>query len=184
MCFSFLGFCFSISSQEIGLGTSSKWPILCRVGRKTFIQSINGETVVLAPESRCKGSNAHSIWTVVVDEESMRPGPLVRVNALCSLRCFEWQEVHLSRKKLHSTTPRVSLPEGVEAEAPTGKWLTQMHLEKWPLNKSNSSSTSMTDRHHAGWKLKWHMFYKNYFLKLNRDGQHLANKIYSSWWRK
>jgi len=36
MCvFVVLGFVFSIPSQEIGLGNTLKWPILCCIGCKT-----------------------------------------------------------------------------------------------------------------------------------------------------
>jgi len=35
VCFWCVRFSFSIPSQEIGLGSSPKWPILCGVGRKT-----------------------------------------------------------------------------------------------------------------------------------------------------
>ena len=41
VCFCFVRFSFFISSQEIGLWTSLKWPILCRVQCKTLTQSIN-----------------------------------------------------------------------------------------------------------------------------------------------
>ena len=40
-CFCCVRFSFSISSQEIGLGPSPKWLMLCRVGRKATTQSIN-----------------------------------------------------------------------------------------------------------------------------------------------
>jgi len=62
-------FSFSTPSEEIGLGTSPKWHILCRVGRKTLTQSISqkivinkrlsavitSHTVILIPRSRNPG---------------------------------------------------------------------------------------------------------------------------------
>ena len=53
---------------------------------------------------RCKGSNAPSVRSPVVDEEWMRPGHWLRVTALCYLQCFHtvgWhQEEHPSCRKL------------------------------------------------------------------------------------
>jgi len=43
-----------------------------------------------------------------------------------------WQEGHPACKKLILMILGDSLPEKVEG--PSGHWLTQVNLEKWPLN--------------------------------------------------
>lgn len=85
--------------------------------------------------------------TTLPAEERMRPGHwLASVSALiCSIAwklMVGWKEGHAVRKESVPLIPGGFLPEQEEEEDPRGKWLTQVHLEKRPLNVSSSSSSN------------------------------------------
>ena len=67
VCFCCVRFCYSIPSQEIGLGTSLKWPILCWVERETLIRfnRMLEFTSTMLPTSSLYGRRIHTVVEVI-----------------------------------------------------------------------------------------------------------------------
>jgi len=86
--------------------------------------------VVLASESRHKGSNTLSIKSLVVNEARLRPGlGLVHCLPFSALTLvIGWREGHPACKKPISLIPKGSLLE--QMEDPRGNRLTQVYLEQ------------------------------------------------------